>query len=316
MNFIKENIKNIIIIILLILFIGASIIIYRLLNEKEKVNLLNITGTVIVSDASYVIIETDLEDYLVSNIKGTYRIGDEVKFSYLTKDLNEEETPKKINKIKDEELIKSNYIEEENKTGDDTSNNNQTANNSSLNNNSTSSSNINSNDKNNTNNSNNTINSSVDGEVLSYFNDLKSDIDGETIKNSVKNGFITVVDFLFYEGKIKGYTFSELSSSAKLKVLSMALYFDTKIEEYFPGYKETISSTASRVYTNVKEKIITAYLDITATICSNNGELCASAKEEFKELKENFGLTWSLIKDIAGDGITRLKDWYEIWSGK
>ena len=122
-----------------------------------------------------------------------------------------------------------------------------------------------------------------------------------------------MVDFLFYNGTIKGHTFNDLTSSAKLKVLSMALYFDSKIDKYFPGYKESISNTASKIYTNVKERIVKAYLTITTSICNANSELCNEAKSNFQELKNNFGLTWELLKDIAGDGLANLKNWYEIW---
>ena len=83
-----------------------------------------------------------------------------------------------------------------------------------------------------------------------------------------------------------------------------------------PIYKESISSTTKNIYTNIKGNIISVYLDITTTICNSNNELCASAKDGFQSLKKNFGLTFDLIKEIAGDGVSNLKNWYEIWSGK
>ena len=141
----------------------------------------------------------------------------------------------------------------------------------------------------------------------------KANVDTGKENSTLKSGFVTIVDFLFYNGTIRGYTFSDLTNTAKLKVLSLAMYFDTKIEQYFPGYKESISNTVNKIYTNVKTKIVEAYLNITAKVCTSNPELCAQAKEGFSELKNNFGLTWDLIKDIAGDGLANLKNWYEIW---
>ena len=141
-------------------------------------------------------------------------------------------------------------------------------------------------------------------------------MDKPSLGESAKEYFVTIIDFIFYKGTIKGYTFNELSNSVKLKVLSSALYFDSKIDKYFPGYKESISSTTKKIYTNVKAGIISTYLEITTTICNSNDELCASAKIGFQSLKKNFGLTFDLIKEIAGDGINNLKNWYEIWSGK
>lgn len=315
----KDKTKNIIIGSLILLLICLCVVIYILLTKKDN-KIIEMTGTVIVSDSKYVIVEHDNEDYVISNIKGKYKVGDIVKFIYQESDLVINEEPKRL-KITDEELIKTKDDSLDNKTNSVNNNTNSTNNESN-----TSSENKPSSDNSNNSNVNNSTGSgkpntntnikNADDEVLSYFNNLNNDFNASSIKDSVKNGFITVIDFLFYKGKIKGYTFSELSDSAKLKVLSLALYFDSKIEKYFPGYKESISSTTSKVYTNVKEMIVKTYLELTTTICSKNSELCATAKEGFNDLKNTFSLSWALIKDIAGDGISSLKNWYEIWSGK
>lgn len=315
----KDKTKNIIIGSLILLLICLCVVIYILLTKKDN-KIIEMTGTVIVSDSKYVIVEHDNEDYVISNIKGKYKVGDIVKFIYQESDLVINEEPKRL-KITDEELIKTKDDSLDNKTNSVNNNTNSTNNESN-----TSSENKPSSDNSNNSNVNNSTGSgkpntntnikNADDEVLSYFNNLNNDFNASSIKDSVKNGFITVIDFLFYKGKIKGYTFSELSDSAKLKVLSLALYFDSKIEKYFPGYKESISSTTSKVYTNVKEMIVKTYLELTTTICSKNSELCATAKEGFNDLKNTFSLSWALIKDIAGDGLSSLKNWYEIWSGK
>lgn len=345
MEFIKVNIKNIIIGVLIVLVVVAGAVIICLVKKEKKDDVLSsVTGKVLVADATYVLIEDDNgEDYLVNNIKGVYNVGDEVKFYYYESDLSDEDSLKSI-KIQDEDLIKVALHEEEQDEEiiDNTVEQNNTVKSSTNNNSSTSSNQTNTNSSNkseantssststksetssqsqnssssNTSSNDSTSTTSADRAVLGYFEDLESDFNATSIKDSVKSGFITVVDFLFYDGTIKGYSFSQLTSSAKLKVLKMGLYFDSKIEKYFPGYKESISNTTSKVYTNIKEKIVRAYLTLTTSICASNSELCSSAKEGFGELKTNFGLTWSLIKDIAGDGITNLKSWYEIWSGK
>lgn len=318
MEFIKRNSKNIAICVLAILFICACIIIFYLVSNKKESNVLEeIKGEVIISDSSYVIINFNNENYLISNIKGKYDVGDEVLFKYLKDDLDNNESPKKI-KVCDEELISkkeipSNKNDEETKNpSTDVTNPSEEVNNSSLNEN-----NSNGEIKKPSSNSNlNTTSKDADAEVMSYMNSLNNEFNATSIKDSVKNGFITVVDFIFYGGKIKGHTFAELTTAVKLNVLKMALYFDSKIEKYFPGYKETISNGANKIYTNIKNEIIKSYLTLTTTICSSNNELCANAKNGFQELKTNFGLTFDLIKDIAGDGLSNLKNWYEIWSGK
>ena len=122
-----------------------------------------------------------------------------------------------------------------------------------------------------------------------------------------------IVDFLFYEGEIKGRTFDELSNSTKLKVLEIFLKIDNKIDNKFPGYKESITETGSKVYTNVKSKAVSLYLDITASVCASDQELCETAKEDLKNLKESISLTWDFIREITGVGINKLKSWYEVW---
>ena len=303
----KEYIKNILIGLLLILFVGAVFMIFCLSREKietkdDKISAL--TGTVIVKKSTYLLLESEDNTYVVLNSKGDYLEGDKIEITFKDSELDKSRTPYQV-KIIDEELILKKEEETNHNSNSDTNINNgnkqETSDNKSSNTNTTQ------------NNSNNTITQNADTAVLSYVDDLKQEIDTKGIKSSIKSGFVTIIDFLFYNGKIKGYTFSELSDSAKLKVLSATLYFDSKIDSYFPGYKESISNNTNKIYTSAKTKIISAYLTLTTSICINNQELCTSAKANFQTLKTNFGLTWDLIKDIAGDGITNLKNWYEIW---
>ncbi len=316
-----------------ILVILLGVIIYLLLNGSKTIR--EITGNVIVADKEYVIIEANDNDYLISNIKGSYEVGDTVKFTYEDKNLDSNASPKTI-KISDEDLIKhkidsapikDNKDEDEegveNKDNTDvTSSNNEVSKPSNNDTNSSTESSINNTSSNNvpnkevTPNVSNNDNTTADTTVINYFNDYQKEITNTSVSNpksTLKNGFVTIVDFLFYNGTIKGYTFKDLTNTTKLKVLAMALYFDNKIEEYFPGYKESISNTTSKVYNTVKEKAISAYLTITTSICASNTTLCENAKEGLGELKNNFGLTWELLKSIAGDGLTNLKNWYEIW---
>ena len=157
-----------------------------------------------------------------------------------------------------------------------------------------------------------------DDDVIDYIDNLEgrlvnyntSDLD---IGKSLKEGFVLVVDFIFYDGTIKGRTFDSLSNSAKIKVLQLAFSIDKKIDEYFPGYKEEISSVSTRVYTNLKVNLTKLYLDITTSICENEYELCESARDGFSDLKDSFSLTWDFIVSSASEGINKLKEWYEIW---
>ena len=320
--------RTILIILLIILFIGASLAIYFLTKENEE---LNITGTVLISGDGYIMIETENEDYIINNISNIYEIGDEITVTYKRSSLKDSTNPKEISAIK-ETLIKKNKPEEEleenntTNTSENIINGNQGKNtnlnetngntntNNSPNKNQTSNNNTNKTPTNN-NSNNNVTSKSADEAVLEYVNTIQSDAD-KGITDTLKSGFITVVDFLFYNGKIAGHTFNELTTSAKLEVLKAALWIDDKIDNVFPGYKETISNGANKVYTSIKNLIVNAYLDITSNICENHDDLCTSAKEGFQDLKESFGLTCEFLKDLAISGLDKLKNWYEIWSGK
>ncbi len=153
-------------------------------------------------------------------------------------------------------------------------------------------------------------------QLNTYIDEVEIDLDKENADNKLKTTFVTLIDFLFYDGTIKGVTFSELSDTAKLKVLKIALAVDQKIDTYFPDYKEKISTTTNRIYTNCKEKIVAKYFEITTKICNKDEETCTSAKNDFQDMKKYYTITWDFIKNLAQKGLSNLKEWYEIYSGK
>ena len=124
--------------------------------------------------------------------------------------------------------------------------------------------------------------------------------------DTVKNTFSMLYQFLFQDGTIKGYTFSELTETAKLKVIKIALTIDYKIDEVFPNYKEKIKSG----FTSLKTKAIAQYLEITAKVCDRYQDTCTQAREDFKRMKENFGFTLSTLKSLLVQGSSALKEWY------
>lgn len=126
-----------------------------------------------------------------------------------------------------------------------------------------------------------------------YFTDIATNATGSKLKTGFKN----LVDFVFYGEKINNISFDSLKEEAKLKILGLAYKIDSKIEQFFPGYKETIKSALSRIYTNIKERLTKLYLSIVTKVCTNNPEFCLQAKEDFEGLKESFGLTFDFIKD-------------------
>lgn len=182
---------------------------------------------------------------------------------------------------------------------------------------STPNANNNSNNGNGGSSSNNSTSNSIvytENDVISYFKNEENGIstyqEGVTFKEKAKNTFVTIVDFIFYDKEIKGHTFKELSNSAKLQVIKVALSIDSKIEEYFPDYKETIKTK----YDNLKGKLASLYLEATASLCDSVGiDICNQAKEDFNTMKNSFGFTWDLVKELAVNGKNKVKDFYESW---
>lgn len=160
-------------------------------------------------------------------------------------------------------------------------------------------------------------NSYDEADVVSYFENMEYEVENSTsFKEGFKEYFIAIVDFIFYDGEIKGYTFDGLTGTAKAKIVAIALKMDAKIDEYVPGYKESISSTTGRVYTNIKEKLVTYYMEISSAVCKDNAEECNRVKDIFSDVKEYCKIGWDFIKGLFKNGITKIKDWYEIYSGK
>ena len=151
----------------------------------------------------------------------------------------------------------------------------------------------------------------ADENVLAYFNNEVNTADTKS-KGTLKNAFIKVVDFIFYDKDINGYYFKDLTASAKLKVIGLALKLDNIIDSHFPGYKDELSSS----YNKAKDNLITLYLNLTSEFCKNNDSICESAKNDFSLLKESLNLSWDVIKNLAKSGTNKLKEWYEIFSGK
>ena len=151
--------------------------------------------------------------------------------------------------------------------------------------------------------------------VVKYFEQEENRFNDTSNKDSntlgkLKSGFTSIIDFIFYDKEIKGYTFKGLTNSAKLKIISLALAMDNKIDSYFPDYKYTIKEK----YTDFKGKLAVKYLEFTASLCESVGaDTCNQAKEDFNTMKSNFSLTFSMLKELAKSGSSKVKEFYESW---
>ncbi len=161
----------------------------------------------------------------------------------------------------------------------------------------------------------NAKNKNADAEILAYLKETENDFEDTNKQEEAKMRFISIVDFLFYEGKINGYTLNDVTNKTKLQVLKIALSIDSKIENTFPGYKESLSNTG-KIYTGIKNKIIESYLTLTTNICEFDANLCQTAQNDFGEMKDAFSITWNVIRNLIAGTTETLQDWYEIYSGK
>ena len=156
-----------------------------------------------------------------------------------------------------------------------------------------------------------------DETIINYFEELNNNLDNynqsKNIEEKIKNAFITITDFLFYEKPIKNKTFKELSDNTKIQILKIYVIIDNKIEDKFPNYKQEISKKSGKTYTNLKDKALELYSNTTEKICTYNETLCQTAKKDSEKLKENITLTWDIIKDISIKGKNKIKKWYETW---
>ncbi|MCR5483223.1 MAG: hypothetical protein K6E99_02310 [Bacilli bacterium] len=165
----------------------------------------------------------------------------------------------------------------------------------------------------------NATNENVDSIVLNYVESVKTKLDNysanESNKQTAKEYFCNIVDFIFYGGEIKGHTFDELSSSAKAKVVYYALIIDSKIDNKFPGYKDTLSDK----YSDIKAKLIGKYIQVVEYVKTNEPELYEGLKRDFLLLKKSVGLTWNVVssalKYVGGNIVSLAKEWYENFRG-
>ena len=306
--------KDIILIsIITVLTIIIIFLVVHILTTKNTTNT-TIEGEVLAKGTDYILLTTDdSTDYIINTKDTDYSEGDKIKVETKKVSKNKspiEVTPEKITIIekkentkiednqKDKITVPTENTQDNQTTTEENNQNNQTSNNTQ------------------------TIQSTTEenyseDDVVNYFNDLDNNLttysdNDETLKNKIKTNFVKCIDFIFYGKEIGGKTFAELSNSAKIKILKIAFSIDSKIDSKIPGYKDTISSA----YHNIKSKLVEKYLETTTKICESDQELCKNAKAGFQDLKTNFGITWDIIKSIAGKGTTKLKNWYEIWRYK
>ena len=132
-----------------------------------------------------------------------------------------------------------------------------------------------------------------------------------------------LTDFIFYNGRIKGYTFSELRNEEKEKIVNSWEKLDNYIEKKYPNYKQKIKDTSSKNYSKIKEKLSELKENINNTFREKVGEeTYSNTVNQFNEDKENFNNTIDPYKNVGKSAIEKakekaikakekIKDWYQ-----
>lgn len=162
--------------------------------------------------------------------------------------------------------------------------------------------------------------STKDNTVINEMNNTLDSIDTESnssnFSDKAKATFITIVDFLFYDGTIKGVTFNELTDDGKQKVLEIANKIDVKLEEVSPGYKDKISSATSNAYNKASEIIKSGASSLNnfakEKLGDENYNSIIDAKDELVKYSKNaLNLVGSAGSKLFSSTKNKLNDWYQ-----
>ena len=161
----------------------------------------------------------------------------------------------------------------------------------------------------------------VINEMNNTLNSINTESNSSNFSDKAKATFISIVDFLFYDGTIKGVTFNELTDEGKQKVLEIANKIDVKLEEKVPGYKEKISSTTSNAYNKASEIIKNGASSLNSfakeKLGDENYNSIIDAKDELVKYSKNaLNLVGSAGSKLFSNTKDKLNDWYQSFKNK
>lgn len=154
---------------------------------------------------------------------------------------------------------------------------------------------------------------SKDEIVKEFFNEQKKELNEyvnsdnvDKIKSKGKDIFVTFVDFIFYDGEIKGIKYDELSEGVKEQLYEDFCNIDELIVRYSPNYKENLSEKYYKVKDFISPYYYSAKEKVKEALGDDNIERLESIKENGKEV----------ISDLLDKGKEKVKDKYENWRDK
>lgn len=138
----------------------------------------------------------------------------------------------------------------------------------------------------------------------------------ESAKDKAKGIFITLVDFIFYDGEIKGVKFDELTLNGKKKALEIISNIDLKIENKFPNYKDEISAKAKNALNKASELIKKGSYNINEfakeKLGTENYNSLIEAKDDLVKYSKNaISIIGNFSSNLYSSSKEKLKNWYE-----
>lgn len=158
-------------------------------------------------------------------------------------------------------------------------------------------------------------------ELNNTLNNIEKSTQDENFKDKASSTFISIVDFLFYDGTIKGISFDELTEKGKEKVLEISSKIDVKLEEKCPGYKEKISNSTSKAYQKASKIIKKGAKNINDfaknALGDENYQAIIDAKDELvKYSKESLNYVTGAGSKVFNNIKEKLNEWYQNFKNK
>ena len=158
-------------------------------------------------------------------------------------------------------------------------------------------------------------------ELNNTLNNIEKSTQDENFKDKASSTFISIVDFLFYDGTIKGISFDELTEKGKEKVLEISSKIDVKLEEKCPGYKEKISNSTSKAYQKASKIIKKGAKNINdfakSALGDENYQAIIDAKDELvKYSKESLNYVTGAGSKVFNNTKEKLNEWYQNFKNK
>lgn len=158
-------------------------------------------------------------------------------------------------------------------------------------------------------------------ELNNTLKNIEESTQDENFKDKVSSTFISIVDFLFYDGTIKGISFDELTEKGKEKVLEISSKIDVKLEEKCPGYKEKISNSTSKAYQKASKIIKKGAKNINdfakSALGDENYQAIIDAKDELvKYSKESLNYVTGAGSKVFNNTKEKLNEWYQNFKNK